>query len=115
MRRIGIVAMVSWLVLRPAAVDMAEITEEYAYAEAESTLIVDLDDLGTGELETVSGWAESQLASLGGELDESAFDGTPQEIDEELGELTAQELERFSGMLERVDTKPEIEGGSRRS
>ena len=108
---IGIVAMVSWLVLHPAAVDMAEITEEYAYAEAESTLIVDLDDLGTGELETISGWADSQFASLGGEFDESAFNGTPQEIDEELGELTAQELERFSRILERMDTIPEIERG----
>ncbi len=63
---------------------------------------VPLNELSRNELDNVGAWAGAQLASLSAEMGNSLANGTQEtDLDEELNELNAREVDRLSRMIDQ--------------
>ncbi len=63
---------------------------------------VPLNELSRDELDNVGAWAGAQLASLSAEMGNSPANGAQEtDLDEELNELNAREVERLSRMIDQ--------------
>ncbi len=103
---LGIVAVVAWLVLYPGTQpfeigeNIAQLEEpEYPAPDEAVTAMVDLAELASGELDTVAGWADRELSSMTIQVEDTSLNDDSQDVYEEIGELSSQELEQLRGML----------------
>ena len=94
---------VSWLAVRPAPVRIARVTSPVR-GDLRTALIpadvLDLADLSDMDIDAVDLWATEELAFLQDDLLEVMRNNADLGLDERLAELTAEELETLSRMLD---------------
>jgi hypothetical protein len=103
---VGLVAVVSWLLVRPAPMDVggpvlpADGTAfEYA-VPAEPLNITELSNI---ELDAATAWAQNEFVPIGDAVSQDALETTPKNIYEDLMELSPQELDRVLDMLKKKE------------
>jgi len=109
---VGIVFAVSWLVMHPSPQETtvpALPGEEYASEDVSHNdpvlrhTSVTLAELTSPELDAVDAWAATELSSLAREAGANAANIFDTDLNEELAELDAHEVDRLSTMLKELD------------
>ena len=105
---VGIVFAVSWLIMHQAPQETI-VPEEYAaedvfhYDPALRHTSVAIAELTSPELDAVDAWAATELSSLALEDGANAANIFDTDLNEELAELNAHEVDRLSTMLKEPD------------
>jgi hypothetical protein len=99
-----VVALASWFMLRPAAVDVYPI----AQTADETGLSLDpenMEQLSPAEIDAATQWAQNQLASIGPVLESEAPVARDNDLFDELLGLNGQELEMLDMLLKNKGQK----------
>jgi len=102
----ALVLVVTLLIVKPIPNDVSRITPNGDDAAYDESTIMDtpgLTELSQTELEDVSRWADSELASLGNEIVDVFISAPERDIHEDLSDLNRQEIERLSRSLEELE------------
>ena len=102
----ALVLVVTLLIVKPIPNDVSRITPNGDDAAYDESTIMDtpgLAELSQTELEDVSRWADSELASLGNEIVDVFISAPERDIHEDLSDLNRQEIERLSRSLEELE------------
>jgi anti-sigma factor RsiW len=105
-----VVAVLSWMLVRPAHKDVSVAVlpaneAPYEYEEvlaSESTEGLDVASLTGDEVESMGAWAEKELAAMTAGAGEVMANGSDADMYEELAELDGKALERLSTMIDRL-------------
>ncbi len=108
---LGVILAISWFSFYPAQDrEVAKTTvssgDETPYEDILSVDPVDVAVLDPSELERLGAWVNSGLTAIGDETQSIALTSAEKDVDEELAELNAKEIEKLSRMLEKW--KPEV-------
>lgn len=97
-----LLATVTWLAVLPgpreSEVQTASVPYEYLYHEPEAGAV--LHGLSGAELEAVEAWADAGFSAIGREAAEVRVENVT--LLEELSQMSAREMDRFSRMLDAV-------------
>jgi hypothetical protein len=103
---VGIVLVISWVVLRspqkapePSLSQGNEFSDEVMLAVSPDSDTLHLSELDRQDLDMVEAWAGKELASIAQDVDQSMVFSSETDINEELAELDAAEMEQLSTML----------------
>ena len=100
---VGIILMVSLIAVRFPRTG-AVVSPPQGYEFSDEAIVVDgvhIDALDNNQLDTVSAWAGSELASIAREAEHARVNVTDADIYEETNELTTKEAEQLSTMLDQ--------------
>lgn len=100
----GIVLMVSLIVIRfPQTGTAAHPPQGYEFSDEDIVAdgVLHISALDNGQLDRVSAWAGSELASIAREAEHARVNITDTDIYEEMNELTTKEAEQLSTMLDQ--------------
>ncbi len=100
---VGIILMVSLIALRFPR-NGAAVSPPQGYEFSDEVIVIDgvhISALDNNQLDTVSAWAGSELASIAREAEHARVNVTDTDIYEETNELTAKEAEQLSTMLDQ--------------
>ncbi len=102
---IGVVAMVSWFLVRPAAIDLARTLPENGTTleDMMSREPVNVAELTSTELDAATQWAQNAFAPIREAVVEDAAGNTERDISEDLSDLSSQELDRVYEMLKKKE------------
>src|SRR5574341_664410 len=103
---IGVVALVSLLLIRPAPQNLVQPTlpengttiEDMATAEP-----LNVAELSTAEFDAAAQWAQNEYAPIQETIGEAASDNLERDISEELSDLSPRELDRVLEMLKKKE------------
>lgn len=100
---VGIILMISLIAVRFPRTG-AVVSPPQGYEFSDEAIVVDgvhISALDNNQLDTVSAWAGSELASIAREAEHARVNVTDTDIYEETNELTAKEAEQLSTMLDQ--------------
>jgi hypothetical protein len=101
---LGALLILSWYI-NLAVQEVPEMAQSYDYEftdETETTGSLSVNALDHDELITIETWAGGELASIASEAEQVVWNTSEIDIDEELGDLNAQDVEQLSKMLEHI-------------
>lgn len=101
---VGIVLLIAWFISIPVQ-NKPEVTQSNGYEftdETETAGSLSVAELDDDELSTIDTWAGTELASIANEAEQVVWNNGETDIDDEIGVLNAQDVERLSKMLEQI-------------
>lgn len=102
---IVIVALASWLLIRPETVDLARTLPENGTTIEDMTPgdPVNVSELSPTELDAATQWAQNALAPIREAVGEETTGNTDRDITEDLSDLSPRELERVYEMIKKKE------------
>jgi len=100
-----LVAVIAWLSFHPAPAvrEPAEGTDQVALDDAMIDEQLDVAELTAPELTAMTQWAENAYTPINEAVDEELAERTEQDLSDELGNLSASELDRLLDSLKRKE------------
>lgn len=103
---VGLLATVSWFLVRPAPMDVARTglpDTEAEWGDIVPAEPVSVAELSPAELSAATQWAQNGLAPLRDAVTQDAPEAAPKDLYEDLMELSPQELDRVYEMLKKEE------------
>lgn len=103
---VGLAAVVSWLLVRPAPLDIGGPVlpaNGTAFEDAVPAEPLNITELSMTELDAATTWAQNEFAPIGDAVSQDAPEAAPKNIYEDLMELSPQELDRVLDMLKKKE------------
>jgi predicted anti-sigma-YlaC factor YlaD len=103
---VGLTAVVSWLLVRPAPMDVGGPVlpaNGTAFEDVVPAEPLNITELSTTELDAATAWAQNEFIPIGDAVSQDAPETTPKNIYEDLMELSPQELDRVLDMLKKKE------------
>lgn len=103
---VGLVAVVSWLLVRPAPMDIGGPVlpaNGTAFEDVVPAEPLNVTELSTTELDAATTWAQNAFVPIGDAVSQDAPETTLKNIYEDLMELSPQELDRVYEMLKKKE------------
>lgn len=103
---VGLVAVVSWLLVRPVPMDIGGPVlpaNGTAFEDVVPAEPLNITELSTTELDAATTWAQNEFVPIGDAVSRDAPETTPKSIYEDLMELSPQELDRVYEMLKKKE------------
>jgi hypothetical protein len=100
-----LVAVIAWFSFHPAATIQQPVndTEQVALDDANSDEQIEVAELTSPELSAVTQWADNAYTPINEAVDEELTDRTEQDLSDELGNLSAPELDRLLNVLKKKE------------
>ncbi len=101
---VGTILLISWFINMPVQKEpeFAQ-PQEYEFTDdADTAGSLSVAELDNDELNTIETWAGSELASIASEAEQVVWDTSEMDIDDEIGALNEQDVERLSKLLEQI-------------
>ncbi len=103
---VGLAAVVSWLLVRPASMDIGGPVlpaNGTAFEDVVPAEPLNVTELSSTELDAATTWAQNEFAPIGDAVSQDAPENMPNDIYEDLMELSPQELDRVYEMLKKKE------------